>query len=210
VVSDYQSDFIIFPEFFNAPLMAKYNHLTEYEAIRSLSNYTEQIRNKFIELAISYNVNIICGSLPIYKDEKLFNVAYLCRRDGTWDLQYKIHITPSELTSWMFSGGDQIKVFDTDSGKIGILICYDIEFPELGRIMAEQGLEILFVPFVTDTQNGFNRVRHCAQARAIENECYVAIAGCVGNLPRVKTWISSTPSRPYFLHRILHSRPIQL
>jgi predicted amidohydrolase len=81
--------------------------------------------------------------------------------------------------------GRQIKVFDTDAGKIGILICYDVEFPELGRIMAEQGLEILFVPFVTDTQNGYNRVRHCAQARAIENECYVAIAGCVGNLPRV-------------------------
>jgi predicted amidohydrolase len=130
-------------------------------------------------------VNIICGSLPIYEDDKLYNVAYLCRRDGSWDVQYKIHITPNELTSWMFSGGETIKVFDTDAGKIGILICYDIEFPELGRIMAEQGLEILFVPFVTDTQNGYNRVRHCAQARAIENECYVAIAGCVGNLPRV-------------------------
>jgi len=71
------------------------------------------------------------------------------------------------------------------NGKVGILICYDVEFPEVGRIMAEQGLEILFVPFLTDTQNGYNRVRHCAQARAIENECYVAIAGSVGNLPRV-------------------------
>jgi predicted amidohydrolase/GNAT superfamily N-acetyltransferase len=185
VVSDYQSDFIIFPEFFNAPLMAKYNHLAEYDAIRALANYTEPIRSKFVEFAISYNVNIICGSLPVYENEKLFNVTYLCRRDGSWDVQYKIHITPSELASWGFSGGSSIKVLDTDSGKIGILICYDVEFPELGRIMADQGLEILFVPFVTDTQNGYNRVRHCAQARAIENECYVAIAGCVGNLPRV-------------------------
>jgi predicted amidohydrolase/GNAT superfamily N-acetyltransferase len=185
VVSDYQSDFIIFPEFFNAPLMAKYNHLAEYDAIRALANYTEAIRVKFVEFAISYNVNIICGSLPIYENEKLFNVTYLCRRDGSWDMQYKIHITPSESTSWGFSGGDNIKVFDTDAGRIGISICYDVEFPELGRIMADQGIEILFVPFVTDTQNGYNRVRHCAQARAIENECYVAIAGCVGNLPRV-------------------------
>jgi predicted amidohydrolase/ribosomal protein S18 acetylase RimI-like enzyme len=184
-VSNYQSDFILFPEFFNAPLMAKYNHLAEYDAIRALANYTEPIRRKCVEFAISYNVNIICGSLPLYYEDKLFNVAYLCRRDGSWDVQYKIHITSSELTSWAFTGGDNIKVFDTDSGRIGILICYDVEFPELGRIMAEQGMEILFVPFVTDTQNGYNRVRHCSQARAIENECYVAIAGGVGNLPRV-------------------------
>jgi predicted amidohydrolase/GNAT superfamily N-acetyltransferase len=184
-VSDYQSDFILFPEFFNAPLMAKYNHLAEYDAMRALANYTEPIRRKCVEFAISYNVNIICGSLPLFYNDTLFNVAYLCRRDGTWDMQYKIHITSSELTSWGFTGGDNIKVFDTDSGRIGILICYDVEFPELGRIMAEQGMEILFVPFVTDTQNGYNRVRYCSRARAIENECYVAIAGGVGNLPRV-------------------------
>jgi predicted amidohydrolase len=81
--------------------------------------------------------------------------------------------------------GKQLKVFDTDCGKIGILICYDVEFPELSRLLAEEGMDILFVPFLTDTQNGYSRVRNCAQARAIENECYVAIAGCVGNLPKV-------------------------
>lgn len=65
------------------------------------------------------------------------------------------------------------------------MICYDVEFPELSRILAEDGIDILFVPFLTDTQNGYSRVRNCAQARAIENECYVAIAGSVGNLPKV-------------------------
>jgi predicted amidohydrolase len=82
-------------------------------------------------------------------------------------------------------GGDNIQSFNTDCGKIGILICYDVEFPELGRILADEGMNILFVPFLTDTQNGYSRVRHCAQARAIENECYVALAGSVGNLPNV-------------------------
>ncbi len=74
-------------------------------------------------------------------------------------------------------GGNNLKVFDTDCGKIGIMICYDVEFPEYARILADQGMNILFVPFLTDTQNGYTRVRHCAMARAIENECYVAIAG---------------------------------
>ncbi|MFA7566832.1 MAG: nitrilase-related carbon-nitrogen hydrolase, partial [Alkalispirochaeta sp.] len=75
--------------------------------------------------------------------------------------------------------------FETDAGRVGVLICYDVEFPELARIMGERGLEILFVPFWTDTKNGYLRVRRTAQARAIENECYVAITGSVGNLPRV-------------------------
>jgi predicted amidohydrolase/ribosomal protein S18 acetylase RimI-like enzyme len=184
-VSDYKSDFILFPEFFNAPLMADYNHLGEALAIRELAKYTEPLRKKFLEFAMSYNVNIITGSMPVVENGNLLNVAYLCRRNGTWESFYKIHATPSEEQAWGMVGGDKLKVFDTDSGKIGILICYDVEFPELARIYAEQGMQILFVPFLTDTQNGYNRVRLCAQARAVENECYVAIAGCVGNLPRV-------------------------
>ena len=82
-------------------------------------------------------------------------------------------------------GGNSLKTFDTDFGKIGVLICYDVEFPELARILSDQEMQILFVPFWTDTKNGYLRVRRCAQARAIENECYVAIAGSVGNLPKV-------------------------
>ncbi|MFP4470129.1 MAG: GNAT family N-acetyltransferase [Bacteroidales bacterium] len=184
-VSGYQADFILFPEFFNAPLMAKYNHLGEAEAIRKLAAYTEELRRRFVEFSISYNVNIITGSMPYLEEGKLYNISYLCRRDGSWDSFKKIHITPNEIETWGMSGGDEIRVFDTDSGKVGIAICYDVEFPELIRIYAEQGLQILFVPFLTDTQNGYSRVRRCSQARAIENECYVALAGCVGNLPRV-------------------------
>src|SRR5690554_7444769 len=78
-----------------------------------------------------------------------------------------------------------LRVYETDCGKIGVLICYDVEFPELARILADQGMKILFVPFLTDTQNGYSRVRYCARARAIENQCFVAIAGSVGNLPKV-------------------------
>jgi predicted amidohydrolase len=184
-VSDYQSDFMLFPELFNAPLMAEFNHFGPAEAIRGLAKYTEVLREKFTEFAVSYNVNIITGSMPLIRNNKLYNVSYLCRRDGSWDSYEKIHITPSEVGDWGMSGGNKIKIMDTDCGKIGILICYDVEFPELARLYAEQDMQILFVPFLTDTQNGYNRVRYCAQARAIENECYVAIAGVIGNLPKV-------------------------
>ncbi|WP_372792657.1 GNAT family N-acetyltransferase [Lutibacter sp.] len=184
-VSGYRSDFALFPEFFNAPLMAKDNHLSEAEAIRKLAEHTEEIVKKFSELSISYNINIISGSMPEMVDGNLYNVGYLCRRDGTVDRYEKLHVTPDEVKIWGLQKGRELKCFDTDCGKIGILICYDSEFPELSRILAEEGMDILFVPFLTDTQNGFSRVRNCSQARAIENECYVAIAGSVGNLPKV-------------------------
>lgn len=184
-VSGYKSDFIMFPEFFNTPLLQPYNHLPEMEAMRKLAEQTAEIVTKIQEYAVSYNVNIISGSMPIIENNKLYNATYLCHRTGKTEEYRKIHITPNEQKYYGMVGGDKIQVFDTDCGKIGILICYDVEFPELSRIYADQGMQILFVPFLTDTQNGYTRVRRCAQARAIENECYVAIAGCVGNLPKV-------------------------
>lgn len=184
-LADYKSDFVVFPEFFNTPLLAPYNDLPEHEAMRKLAELTEPIKKKLSEYAISYNVNIIAGSMPTVEDGQIFNTSYLLHRNGKTDSYQKIHITPNEQKYYGFTGGEKIKVFDTDCGKIGLLICYDVEFPELPRLLADQGMKILFVPYLTDTQNAYNRVRACAQARAIENECYVAITGCVGNLPGV-------------------------
>jgi predicted amidohydrolase/GNAT superfamily N-acetyltransferase len=184
-VAGYRSDFALFPEFFNAPLMADVNHLKTPDAIRELAKHTAAIVQKFSEFSITYNINIISGSMPEMKDGRLYNAGYLCRRDGTVERYEKLHVTPDEAKVWGMQGGSQIKAFDTDCGKIGVLICYDSEFPELSRLLADEGMDILFVPFLTDTQNGYSRVRHCSQARAIENECYVAIAGSVGNLPNV-------------------------
>ncbi len=184
-VSGYRADFALFPEFFNAPLMAENNHLSEPEAIRELAKHTSDIVGKFSELAITYNINIITGSMPEVVEKQLYNAGYLCKRDGGIERFEKLHVTPDEEKVWGLQGGNTLKTFDTDCGKIGILICYDIEFPELSRLLADEGMDILFVPFLTDTQNGYSRVRSCAQARAIENECFVAIAGSVGNLPKV-------------------------
>lgn len=185
-VSSYKSDFALFPELLNGPLLAQFNHMSEADAMRALAQYTPEIRDKFLHLAIKYNVNIITGSLPSVENNVLHNVGFLCHRNGKLDKYEKIHITPDEASYWGMRGGKKVQVYETDAGKVGILICYDVEFPELSRLLAEQGMQILFVPFLTDTQNSYMRVRCCAQARAIENECYVAISGSVGNLPKVE------------------------
>ena len=185
-VSGYKSDFALFPELFNGPLLAQFNEMNEADAMRALAQFTPGIRDRFAQLAIRYNVNIITGSMPSIANDRLKNIGFLCHRDGKVEQYEKIHITPDEASYWGMQGGRMVSVFETDIGKIGILICYDVELPELPRILADQGMQILFVPFLTDTQNAYMRVRCCAQARAIENECYVAISGSVGNLPKVE------------------------
>lgn len=184
-VSAYKSDFVVFPEFFNAPLMFEFKDLSEGQAMRAVAKYTEEISKRFSELAVKYKVNIVTGSMPLYKNGVLKNVGYVCHRNGKTEMYEKIHVTPDETRYWGLKGGNSLKIFNTDAGKIGVLICYDVEFPELSRLLTDEGMQILFVPFSTDTQNAYMRVRLCAQARAVENECFVAITGSVGNLPEV-------------------------
>lgn len=185
-LSSYQSDFAIFPEFFNAPLMGLTDQSDQHKAVRFLANYTDTFVTAMSRLAISYNINIVTGSMPVLEGDRLFNVSHLCHRDGQIESQRKIHITPHERRDWVIEGGDQLRVFETDAGRVAILICYDIEFPELSRLLAAQQVDMIFVPFWTDTKNGHLRVKLCAQARAVENECYVITAGSVGNLPSVE------------------------
>jgi len=186
LASDYKSDFVVFPELFTTQLLCLFESARPSDAARQMSEYTPKYLELFNDLAVSYNINIVGGTQFVVEGETLYNVAYLFRRDGTIEKQYKIHVTPNERKWWGVSPGHDVHVFDTDRGRVAVLICYDIEFPELARIAAAKGAQIIFVPFNTDERYGYLRVRHCAQARAIENQLYVAIAGCAGMLPFVE------------------------
>ncbi len=187
VVADYKSDFVVFPELVTLQLLSiEDQELSPFESIEALTKYTPRLREAFRDMALSYNVNIIAGSHPTrVENGRIENICYVFLRDGRIFEQPKIHPTPNERYWWDIEGGSTLTAIDTDCGPIGVLICYDSEFPELGRHLADQGAQILFVPYNTDTRQGYLRVRLCAQARCIENHVYVAIAGCVGNLPFV-------------------------
>jgi predicted amidohydrolase/ribosomal protein S18 acetylase RimI-like enzyme len=186
VASNYHSDFVVFPEIFTTQLLSFVDQDTPSQSVRVLTTFTDRYLEMFTHFAVRYNVNIIGGSHFVEEDGKIYNIAYLFRRDGTIEKQYKLHITPNEKQWWGISTGDGIRVFDTDCGKIAILICYDVEFPELARIVTEKGANIIFTPFCTDERQGYLRVRYCAQARAVENQIYTVIAGTVGNLTHVE------------------------
>lgn len=187
VVADYKSDFVVFPELFTLQLLSIENQqIPASEAIKTLTGYTERLKNLLSDLAVRYNINIIGGSHPT-RDENgnILNICYVCLRDGSVHGQAKIHPTPNERYWWNIEGGDNLHTIMTDCGPIGVMICYDSEFPELARHLVDQGAQMLFVPFCTDERQSYMRVRYCAQARAVENQCFVAMAGNVGNLPNV-------------------------
>ncbi len=183
---DYKADFVVFPELFTTQLLSFLPAERPGLAARKLAELTPRYLELFRELSIKFNVNIVGGSQFALEGDRLLNVAYLFRRDGTLGRQAKLHVTPSERKWWGVEPGDRLEIFETDRGRVAILVCYDIEFPELARIAVRRGAELIFVPFNTDERSAYLRVRTCAQARAIENEIYVAISGCVGNLPFVE------------------------
>lgn len=185
--SEYRCDFLLFPELLTNQLMGLIEAKRPGATVRALAErFTEPYVEHFSRLAIRYAVNVIGGThLVVDDDGRLYNDAFLFRRDGAVERQRKIHITPAEARWWGVSPGENVQVFDTDRGKIAIAICYDVEFPELVRRMRELGARILFVPYNTDIRSGHVRVRTCAAARAIENHMYCVLGGACGNLPFV-------------------------
>lgn len=188
VASNYKSDFAVFPELFTTQLLSFIDAKDKSveDNIRELDNFTEDYINLFTRLSVEYNINIVAGTHLLQEGGNLYNVAFLFKRDGTFEKQYKIHITPNEAKWWGVRPGNEIRVFNTDCGKIGINICYDCEFPELARIQSAKGAQVIFVPFCTDERHGYLRVKLCSQARAIENQIYVATSGTIGNIPSVE------------------------
>jgi len=183
--ADNKADFVLFPELITTQLLGLQSDRRPADAVRKLAGRTADYLDFFTRSAVKYNVNVVGGSQFTRDGDRLFNVAYLFRRDGTIEQQAKLHVTPKEQRWWGLEGGDQIDVFDTDRGRIAVLVGYDIQFPELARIAAGRGAQILFVPFSTDDRTDYLRVRYPAVSRAVENDVFVVAAGCSGNLPFV-------------------------
>jgi predicted amidohydrolase len=188
VAADYKADFVVLPELYTLQLLSlEEKALPPLEGIARITTYTDWYVGFMRELAVSHNINIIGGTHPTrIANGDIRNIAYVFLRDGAVHARDKIHPTPSEAYWWNIKGGDDVSVIDTDCGPIGVLVCYDAEFPELARHLADQGAMLLFVPFCTDDRRGFLRVRYCCHARAIENQFYVVMSGVVGNLPNVE------------------------
>lgn len=183
--AEYRTDYLLYPEMVTNQLQTLVASKRPSETARRMHEFTEGYLGAFSKMAIRYNVNIIGGTHLTVRDGLLFNTAYLFRRDGSIEHQDKLHVTPAEERWWGVSGGGGFSTFDTDRGKIAILVGQDVEFPEVARRAASLGAHLFFVPFNTDIRPSYQRLRLCAHARAIENDAYVVMTGPVGNLEQV-------------------------
>lgn len=186
--ADYKCRLIVFPEYFTTQL------LTLGDVKRPISEQVRDLalqRDRFIEmmgdLARRRNVYIVGGTIPVFSDDKkeVRNECYVFSPAGKVGMQGKLQMTRFEKEEWFVSPHNDINIFETDFGLMGVNICYDVEFPELSRALALKGITTLVVPSCTDDRQGFLRVRYCSQARAIENQLYVIHSGTVGSLPMV-------------------------
>jgi predicted amidohydrolase/GNAT superfamily N-acetyltransferase len=184
---DYRADFLVFPEFFSVQLLSqeRWRNLPSLEGIARLAAMENEFVSLLKRMSAEYGVHIIGGSHPMRRGDLVYNACPVFFPDGSMVLQPKIHITPSEFRYWGITGGSELRVINTPKAKIGVLICYDSEFPETARYLADQGVEIIFVPYCTDDRPAYQRVRLCSAARAIENQVYVVTSGIIGNLPSV-------------------------
>lgn len=170
---------LVFPEYGAMELVSLLPEKVQQDLQQSLHEM-QQFLDPFIalhtKLAAQFGVYILASSFPV----KRRNVAYFFAPNGQHSMQEKIIMTRFEREEWRIEAGKKLHVFDTALGKIGIAICYDSEFPLLVRALAEAGAGLILVPSCTDTLAGFHRVKIGAQARALENQCYVAQSPTVG------------------------------
>lgn len=181
-----EADLLVFPEYAAMELASLGGAEIAGDlgkSLRFVSDLLPQIDALHQDLAARYGCHILAGSAPCVTEAGPVNRARLFAPGGMVGVQDKRIMTRFERESWGVGSGGPLRLFETALGRIGILICYDVEFPLLARQLAEAGAEIILAPSCTDSMAGYHRVRIGAQARALENQCVTVQAPLVGTAP---------------------------
>ncbi|WP_323786084.1 carbon-nitrogen hydrolase family protein [Thalassovita sp.] len=177
------AELLVFPEFGAmelASLAGREAAADPNGSIRAVSERLAAANAVLSALAQEFGVYILGGSAPLEEGGKVVNRAPFFAPSGVSDYQDKQILTRFERDDWGLVGAAPLKVFDTALGRIGVLICYDSEFPLLGRALVEAGVEVILVPSCTEALEGYWRVRIGAMARALEGQCVTVMASLVG------------------------------
>ena len=177
------ADLLVFPEYGAMELASLGGRRVSENleaALHEVARWKPAVDALHQELAARHGVHILGASGPVFDGPRPVNRATLYAPGGIVGHQDKQIMTRFERETWDVVAGRGLTAFDTDLGRIGVVICYDSEFPLLARALVEQGAEILLAPSCTDSLAGFTRVRVGSMARALENQCVVAHSPTVG------------------------------
>jgi predicted amidohydrolase len=178
---------LLFPEYGAmelASLLASREPQDLRRQLDALQDLLPDFLNVFSTLARDHRVHILAPSVPVRVAGGAFrNRAHLVTPDGRIAFQDKLMMTRFEAERLGISAGHELKVFATELGQIGVNICYDVEFPPLARAQSQAGADLILVPSCTDQLSGHSRVWIGARARALENQCIVAVSPAIGEAP---------------------------
>lgn len=177
------ADLLVFPEYgaMERALLAGEDVARDpVAALHAVSETQPEANALHDRLATRFGVHILAGSGPVATDKGIVNRAYFFSPSGAFAYQDKQIPTPYEREVLCMVPGDPLRVLETELGLLGILICYDSEFPLLARAQIEAGAELLLVPACTDGLAGHHRVATGARARALENQCFAVHSPTVG------------------------------
>lgn len=180
------ADLLVFPEYGGMELAALGGAAAAADlgqALITAAAHAPAAQAHFEGLARAHGVHILAPSGPVAEAGGHVNRAALCGPEGLIGVQDKQIMTRFEREDWAVSPGGPLRLFETALGRVGVLICYDAEFPLLGRALVEAGAQILLVPSATEAEAGYWRVRIGAMARALEGQCIVVHAPLVGPAP---------------------------
>ncbi|MDM4771756.1 carbon-nitrogen hydrolase family protein [Solimonas sp. SE-A11] len=181
-----QARLLVFPEYASmelASLLGPALRADLHGQIAAMQDLLPRWQALHARLARELGVYLVAGSFPVREGDAYRNRVFLFAPDGGMQHQDKQMMTRFEREQWDIGAGIGLKIFDTALGRIGVCTCYDVEFPLIARAMVEAGADLLLAPSCTDTLAGYHRVRIGAQARALENQCYVIQAPLVGEAP---------------------------
>lgn len=168
---------LVFPEYGSMELASLFGESVYKDLgkqLHSMQDIYADYEALYAQLAKQFDVMVLASSFPVLQSDGSFrNRANLYGVEGLIDYQDKLIMTRFENEQWLIHAGQDIKVIDTDIGRLAINICYDSEFPLIAHQQVQAGADVVLVPSCTDTQAGFYRVRIGCQARALENQCYV-------------------------------------
>lgn len=177
------ADLVLFPELFTVELFTTFSDWKEAPVaeLTRVDEFTADYRSLFENEAKERGQVIVAGSHLMRENGRYLNIGHLYESDGTLHTHAKTHIFPAEA-DWSTEEGDTLETVDLPFARVGFNICYEAEIPECASSLTEQGVEIILCPSFTFTEYGFWRVRHCAQARCIENQVYF-VHCCTGGQP---------------------------
>ena len=179
------ADLLALPEYFSMVLAGASIKTPDLAAeLAAVVDQAEALVAELQTIASRHRLYLLGGSVPMRgEDGNICNRAPFIGPTGRLAFQDKQAMTRFEAEAWGITGGKPPQVFNTRFGPIGVSICYDSEFPLHIRAQATAGARLILIPSCTEGEAGFNRVRLCARARAIENQCYTAVIPLVGKAP---------------------------